>query len=162
MIDSTLKKIYAEHTGKVSDKWSLYLEEYDRIFKEYRQKSLNMLEVGVHNGGSLEIWAKYFHNGQHFVGSDINPECSKLLFDDARITVVIGDINSDKTQKDIKSIVSSFDIIIDDGSHISSDIVKKFAKYFPLLNDEGLFVVEDLHCSYLEEFEGGLFILILH
>jgi len=30
----TLAELYAEHEGKVTDKWSLYLEEYDRIFNE--------------------------------------------------------------------------------------------------------------------------------
>ena len=62
MNDKTLKQIYVEHTGKVSDKWSIYLSEYDRILSEYRHKPLCMLEIGIQNGGSLEIWSKYFTN----------------------------------------------------------------------------------------------------
>jgi hypothetical protein len=157
MIDKTLKQLYTEHTGKISDKWSIYLAEYDRIFSDYRHKSICMLEIGTQNGGSLEIWAKYFLHAQHFVGSDINPDCAKLAFDDARINVVVADANTDEAQRRILGIVSSFDIIIDDGSHRSSDIVKTFARYFPMLVDGGVFVVEDLHCSYWKEFEGGLF-----
>jgi len=49
------------------------------------------------------------------------------------------------------------DIVIDDGSHRSSDIARTFARYFPHIEDGGVFIAEDLHCSYWQEFEGGLF-----
>ncbi len=49
------------------------------------------------------------------------------------------------------------DIIIDDGSHLSEDIIKSFLYYFPKLEDNGIFIVEDLHCSYWQPFQGGLF-----
>lgn len=157
MTTKTLEQIYAEHTGKVSDKWTIYLSEYERIFSQYRHKPLCLLEIGSQNGGGLEILAKYFQQGCHFVGADININCAKLVFDDARIRVVVGDATTDKVQEEIQGIVSSFEIIIDDGSHRSSDIVKTFARYFPMLLDGGVFIIEDLHCSYWSEFEGGLF-----
>jgi hypothetical protein len=47
--------------------------------------------------------------------------------------------------------------VIDDGSHRSGDIIKSFVNYFPHLADNGVYVIEDLHCSYWENFEGGLF-----
>lgn len=153
----TLAELYAEHEGKVTDKWSLYLEEYDRIFNEYRAKPINMLEIGIQNGGSLEIWPRYFPNGEKFVGCDINPDCSLLRYKDPRITLVIGDANSDSTQEVIFQHSREFDIVIDDGSHLSGDIVKSFVKYFPKIIDGGIFVAEDLHCSYWQGYEGGLF-----
>ncbi|HEX9872458.1 MAG TPA: hypothetical protein VGC99_28455, partial [Candidatus Tectomicrobia bacterium] len=48
----TLEQLYAEHSGKVSDKWSSYLTEYGRIFADYRHKPIRLLEIGVQNGGS--------------------------------------------------------------------------------------------------------------
>lgn len=27
----------------------------------------------------------------------------------------------------------------------------------PLVNDEGIYIIEDLHCSYWQNFEGGLY-----
>jgi len=153
----SLNQLYSEHEGKISDKWSLYLAEYDRIFTEYRNKPISMLEVGIQNGGSLEIWAKYFSHGEKFVGCDINSDCSLLQYNDPRIAVVIGDVNSDSVRDEILQHCQEYDIVIDDGSHISSDIIKTFAKYFPNIMDGGVFVAEDLHCSYWEGFEGGLF-----
>ncbi len=157
MSEQSLYQLYAEHIGKVSDKWSIYLAEYDRLFSSYRHKPISMLEIGIQNGGSLEIWSKYFSDIQTIIGCDINPDCSHLSYDDPNISVVVGDANTETTQRKILQRNSSFDIIIDDGSHTSSDIIKSFAAYFPILSNEGIFVVEDLHCSYWKEFEGGLF-----
>jgi hypothetical protein len=157
MNKKTLEYLYKEHSGKISDKWSIYLVEYNRIFADYKNKPITLLEIGVQNGGSLEIWSKFFANGQKFIGCDINPDCARLVYEDPRITVVVGDANSDVTQSTVLQYAQVFDVIIDDGSHLSSDIIESFAKYFPHLADGGVFVAEDLHCSYWAEFEGGLF-----
>lgn len=153
----SLLELYGEHQGKVSDKWSIYLAEYDRLFSVFREQPVRMLEIGIQNGGSLEIWSKYFPNAQILVGCDINPDCAKLAYDDPRIQLVIGDANTDAVENEILSHSTNFDLIIDDGSHTSSDIAKSFARYFRYLNEGGLFVAEDLHCSYWREFEGGLY-----
>lgn len=157
MSNKTLAELYSEHKGKVSDKWSIYLSEYNRIFNDYREEPVKMLEIGVQNGGSLEIWSKYFQRGEKFIGCDINPDCSILKFDDKRISLVVGDANVDSVQAEILEHSSEFNIVIDDGSHLSSDIVESFARYFPKIVDGGVFVAEDLHCSYWQEYEGGLF-----
>ena len=74
----SLFELYREHQGKVSDKWSIYLSEYDRLFSIYRDQPIRMLEIGVQNGGSLEIWSKYFPDAHVLVGCDINPDCAKF------------------------------------------------------------------------------------
>ena len=153
----SVKQLYDNHQGKVSDKWLLYLEEYDRLFLPYRENAVNFLEIGVQNGGSLEIWAKYFGTGKNIVGCDVNATCAGLKYDDPRIQVVVGDINSDVTEKAIKSFADAYDIVIDDGSHRSGDIVRSFCRYFRLLKHGGLYVVEDLSCSYWQKYEGGLY-----
>lgn len=153
----TLLDLYKSHTGKVSDKWALYLREYDRLFAPYREQTISLLEIGIQNGGSLEIWSHYFPNAQKFVGCDINPDCAKLAYEDPRISVIVGDATTAETQAQVLAQSTSFDLIIEDGSHTSSDIVKAFARYFPALKTGGLFVAEDLHCSYWQDYEGGIF-----
>ncbi|VTU21374.1 Demethylmacrocin O-methyltransferase [Variovorax sp. PBS-H4] len=153
----TLRQLYSDHENKTSDKWSLYLDAYDDIFCNYRDRRVRLLEIGIQNGGSLEIWSKYFFNSKLLVGCDINESCRSLKYDDERIHVVIGDANNDAIQKNILACSEQYDIILDDGSHQSRDIVSSFARYFPCLTDDGLYVVEDLHCSYWEAFGGGLF-----
>lgn len=152
-----LLSLYEKHKGKVSDKWSIYLREYDRLLSEFKSLPISFMEIGVQNGGSLEIWAKYFKNAKNIIGCDINEKCSDLVFDDSRVAIIIGDACQDSTKKRILDKASDFDIIIEDGSHTSSDIVKTFAMYFSNLNYGGVFIFEDLHCSYWQEFEGGLY-----
>ena len=155
-MSQTLTVLAKSHRGKFSDKWSSYLSAYDRILAEYKHRSIRLLEIGVQNGGSLELWARYFPNATHLVGCDINPTCAELKFDDPRIGLVIGDANTDAVQAEILGRCDRFDVIIDDGSHTSPDIVKSFARYFGALATGGVFIIEDLHCSYWQEFDGGL------
>jgi glycosyltransferase involved in cell wall biosynthesis/predicted nucleic acid-binding Zn-ribbon protein len=153
----SLAEIHSAHAGKVSDKWALYLEEYQRILEAFRNLKIRLLEIGVQNGGSLEIWSKYFESGEKFVGCDILKECGDLVFDDQRIQLVVGDITYPETFSEIAVHSNSYNIIIDDGSHHSGDIIKAFALYFPLLSKDGLYIIEDLHCSYWNEYNGGLY-----
>jgi cephalosporin hydroxylase len=157
MEQKPLKQLCLENTGKVFDKWEIYLSEYDRIFTEYRERPVNLLEIGIQNGGSLEIWSKYFPLAHKLVGCDIDAKCGLLEYEDPRIAVVIGDANTDVAQAQILDHVSTFQIVIDDGSHRSGDIIRSFCRYFPYLSDGGVFIAEDLHCSYWREAQGGLF-----
>jgi hypothetical protein len=152
----TLKSLFQSHDGKVSDKWDCYLARYEEKFAPYRDRSVSLLEIGIQNGGSLEVWSKYFLDARALIGCDINSKCGLLTFDSPRINVVIGDVNEASVRQEILGRCSSFDIIIDDGSHQSRDIVRTFGHLFPRLNDGGLYVIEDLHCSYWQEFGGGV------
>jgi cephalosporin hydroxylase len=144
----TVSGLYAEHHGYVSDKWASYLPVYDRWFSCYQDAPVNLLEVGVQNGGSLQIWAKYFANAKKIVGCDINPDCAQLTYDDPRMALVIGDVKAATVRQQIMKYAELYDIIIDDGSHKNADIVKTFQYFYPRLAPGGIYVVEDLHCSY--------------
>ena len=157
MRNQSLETMFAGRKGKLSDKWSLYLSEYARLFKEFRNKKISLLEIGIQNGGSLEVWSEYFERAKILIGCDINPDCANLNFHDPRIRVIVGDANSSEVKSELYQASAEYDIIIDDGSHKSSDIVKSFVLYFPALAMGGIYIVEDLHCSYWREFEGGLF-----
>ncbi len=156
MEDPSIDALHRNKTGKVSDKWESYLGYYDMLFAPIHNNPITFLEIGVQNGGSLETWANYFKYGQHFVGCDVNPKCGALNYDDPRISVVVGDINAAASYNAIRAISPDFDIVVDDGSHISSDIIKAFLNYFPLVKPGGLYVVEDTHTLYDDEYGGGI------
>lgn len=152
-----LKELYQEHQGKSSDKWDIYLETYHDILSGKQESLKNLLEIGVQNGGSLDIWSKYFPNAANIVGCDINPDCARLEYANKTIKVVIGNSSTPEITNRITEISPTYDLIIDDGSHNSSDIIKSFLLYFPVLEKDGIYIVEDLHCSYWQEWEGGLY-----
>ncbi|MFO1281589.1 MAG: class I SAM-dependent methyltransferase [Burkholderiales bacterium] len=152
----TLDQIHREKTGKISDKWASYLPYYDRLFSEMRNSPITFLEIGVQNGGSLETWATYFANAIGIVGCDIDPRCGHLEFDDSRIKVVVGDANEAATLTRINELAKSFDIIVDDGSHRSHDIINCFLGFFRSLKPGGLYIVEDAHALYWPGWGGGI------
>lgn len=156
-INKTLTDLYQEKSGKVSLKWELYLKEYDRVLAEYQDSSVNILEIGVQNGGSLEAWSQYFKNAQSIVGVDIDQKCQSLVYSDDRIQVIIGDCCQQNVLEKITRQAAIFDLVFDDGSHQSADIIKAFLLYFPKLSVDGIYIIEDLHCSYWSNYEGGLF-----
>ena len=152
----SLKDLYKNHSGKVSDKWSIYLNEYDDKLRKYQELPINFFEIGILNGGSLEIFSKYFAKAELILGCDIDAKCNELHYDQMNIKVIIGDVNEEKIKNQIIKY-SEFDIIIDDGSHNSDDIVRSFCNYFNYLKDDGLYIIEDLHCSYHQQHRGGIF-----
>ena len=151
-----IKDLYQNHSGKVSDKWHIYLDKYEEKLSYYQKLPVKLFEIGILNGGSLEIFSKYFLNAELILGCDIDPNCKKLDYEESNIKVIIGDVNSDVIKKEVIKH-SKFDIILDDGSHNSNDVVGAFCNYFNYLKDDGLFIIEDLHCSYWREHRGGLF-----
>lgn len=42
----SLVELYRKHAGKVSDKWISYLHIYEKIFEEFRDRRINILEIG--------------------------------------------------------------------------------------------------------------------
>lgn len=144
------------HKGKYSDKWSSYLEIYWNLFDPIRNNEADLLEIGIQNGGSLEIWAKLFPNAKSLIGFDVHPKCKDLKFSDPRIKVFVEDASDPKSGELIKQVSSNLGVVIDDGSHISKDIIRSFLIFFPQLKPGGLYVIEDLHASYWSEWQGGV------
>ncbi len=147
---------FKNQSGFNSDKWQSYFSVYDLYFTKFKNKNINLLEVGVQNGGSLEVWANYFKYAKNIIGSDMDCDCKKLRFKSKKIKLVIGDINKVDTRKKITASCDGFDIIIDDGSHKSQDINNTFLNLYPHLKPGGTYLIEDLHCSYWKNFGGGL------
>jgi len=150
-----LPELFLSHQGKLSDKWEHYLSIYDaelRVFIE-RGQPVTLLEIGVQNGGSLEVWARYLPPGSKIIGVDIDPNVAALSFSD-NIEIHILDAGNEKQLRDVLGS-RSFDIIVDDGSHRSGDIIATFRALFGNLSEDGVYLIEDLHASYWGSHEGG-------
>src|SRR6476469_2066160 len=48
------------HQGKTIHKWAHYFPIYERHFAPWQNRSLVFWEVGVYEGGSLQMWQRYF------------------------------------------------------------------------------------------------------
>ena len=104
-----------------------FIELYDFFLKDFKDKKINILEIGVDNGDSLRVWSEYFTQAS-ICGIDI----VKKDFTIPRVNILCGDQTDPKFLNSIIKEYKKFDIIIDDGSHISKDIIFTF-KHFPRL-----------------------------
>lgn len=150
-----LENFFYNQSDKLIHKWDTYFGAYDKYFSKYTNKPIKILEIGVFKGGSLQMWKNYFGPQAKIVGMDINPECKILQEDQIEIFIADqGNIN------DLKSLIKNhgnFDIIIDDGSHVNKHQIDTFDFLFEYLNLGGIYLVEDTHTSYWDEYgyEGG-------
>ncbi|MDR3568442.1 MAG: hypothetical protein P4L43_10480 [Syntrophobacteraceae bacterium] len=152
---SLSKLALASGTDKYSHHYTKY---YQHHFGLLRKKKLNILEIGIGGyddpragGSSLRMWGIYFPNSNIF-GIDIN---DKTYHDEHRIKTFRGSqIDKDFLIKVIKEI-GTVDIIIDDGSHYNDHVITTFKILFPLMNINGIYVVEDLQTSYWDDFVAG-------
>ena len=151
-----LTKLAIKHN---TDKWGshFYTPHYHAHFMHLRTQPVRVLEIGVggyndpNSGGeSLHMWEEYFPNG-HIVGVDIH---EKSALEDARIKIYQGSQDDAPFLNKVNCEAGPFDIIIDDGSHINKHIIQSFEVLFPLLKENGIYVVEDLQTSYWGEFGG--------
>ncbi len=145
----TYKEIFDSQRNFNSDKWEHYFDIYDHLLGKFYESKVNYLEIGVQNGGSLEIAKKLFASDSLIIGMDIDPNCKHLEGKVAN-QIIIGSQVDDATLSKVSEF-SPFDIIIDDGSHIQSHMIVTFFKLFPLLSQNGIYIIEDTHTNYSPE-----------
>ena len=123
-----------------------YTRQYDTLFKEYRTKPIKFLEIGVFNGGSIKAFREALQYSTCILGIDIDNRCKHFEEVEKNIFVEIGDATNADFIEQINKTYGSFDVILDDGSHRNEDVIKSFELLFPLLNDNGVYIVEDTTC----------------
>jgi hypothetical protein len=151
-----LERLFYRHDGRIAQKWHHYLEIYERHFEPLRaaMPAVRVLELGVSRGGSLQLWRKYFGPAARIVGVDIDPVCAERA--DSDVCVIIGDQTDPVTlQSAVEQLGGGVDLVIDDGSHVGRHQIASFEYLFPRLSERGLYVCEDIHCSYWPSHEGG-------
>ena len=126
------------------NKWHHYFDIYEQHFSKFRGKNPVIVEVGVQNGGSIEMWNDYFKGECTIYGIDIDPACSRFEKEFSNVKIFIGDQSDSTFLNFIKTQVSSINIFIDDGSHFSRHIIKTFEALYPIISGGGVYLIEDL------------------
>ena len=154
MDKNTLRDIFYQHDGRLIHKWDQYFDIYEHYFEKYKGKEINILEIGISHGGSIQLWRKYFGEKINLFAIDFNPECQQ--FEDDRTKVFIGSQTDTQFLDRVISTLPVMDVIIDDGGHTMQQQIVSFEKLFMTLKEGGLYLVEDTHTSYWHAFHGGL------
>ena len=147
-----------------------YSPIYYEFFKEIKETSNHILEIGVGSheimdplcgdqyiiGASLFAWKDFFENSLIF-GLDTDPSC---IFETDRIQCIYADQSNPKSlEKAINQIRKNlaipsiyFNIILDDGSHVVSDMLTSFNTLGKYVSPGGFYIIEDIQEKDLDIF----------
>jgi predicted O-methyltransferase YrrM len=151
-----LDEIAIEVNTDESSKVHNYCNKYEKWLPFNRIDEITILEIGVQTGSSLLLWKEFYPNST-VVGIDIDQRCKLHEDPEKKIFVGIGS----QIDLDFLSAIcekwGTFDMILDDGSHINSQVIASFNKLFHSVKPGGVYIVEDCCTSYWEDdgFGGG-------
>jgi len=118
-----------------------YLSEvYNKLFDQCRNKTLNILEIGVQEGYSILLWADYFTKSS-ILGVELEVNKVKIPFTGTNYNIILADAYCEST---IGGFNEKFDIIIDDGPHSLGSQLFCVNVYSKLLNPGGILIIEDI------------------
>ena len=149
-----VKKLF-DNSKLKSSKYEKYFNVYTKLFSNYIGKEIIFVEIGIDDGGSLEVWKNFFGDKAKIIGIDINPLCKQFENLNENIEVIIGDQSSQTFWKNFFLNYGKVDIILDDGGHTNKQQIITASEVIPNINDNGLLLVEDTHSSYLKNFNSS-------
>jgi len=143
----TLKEIFARignHSGVdigCNDKDGIhtYVDTYDKLFLPF-QKGCSFMEIGLALGDSIDLFDEYFDNSE-IVGVDIS-----VVFAPKKYKNDVAILEADATKANFLKIIEfkTFDIIVDDGSHMTQDQLDTFNLLKGKMNKGGIYIIEDI------------------
>ena len=117
-----------------------YIEVYENILEPYKNTANNVLEIGVMEGGSIELWSKYFTKATVY-GIDINFTNDKCNLKDLHNVKLI---NMNAYSVEAANTLPNFDIVIDDGPHTLESMLVFASVYANKLEPNGIWILEDV------------------
>jgi hypothetical protein len=127
-----------------------YGHTYGALFRRFKYRPIKLLEIGIGGndrrlgGESLNAWQAYFPFAR-IIGCDIE---DKRKLATPRTAIYRLDQSSREQLEELCRKEQPFDIIIDDGSHLSKHQLLSFMVLFPSLSPRGLYIIEDVQTSY--------------
>ncbi|HEX4113705.1 MAG TPA: class I SAM-dependent methyltransferase [Stellaceae bacterium] len=145
---------FLNNSGRGIHKWKHYFPAYERHFARYIDRPMVFVEIGCGAGGSLQMWKRYLGPHAQIVGLDIRPKCA--AFSEDQIAIRVGDQANEAFLASVLEEFGAPNIVLDDGSHRMSDVMASFAFFYRRMAPDGVYMVEDLHTAYWDEYGGGL------
>lgn len=134
-----------------------YTRVYEQYFERHRFDALLIFELGIggyqypdRGGESLKLWHGYFPNAR-IVGIDYYP---KEGLERERVTIVHGSQDDPELMARLVAEHGQPDVIIDDASHDCPLTIRSFEILFPHLKPGGLYLCEDVHTSFWNDYHG--------
>ncbi len=123
--------------------YSKYYEKHLNIFKN---KNIKILEIGSYSGASAASFVKYFPQSKVYC-LDINLTNFNIVSKNIKVFGLDvskkGMVDNFLRKINISRNSNFFDIIIDDGSHKLSDMLKAINIFYKIVKPNGFYILED-------------------
>lgn len=143
LVLNNLQIVLNKYNTKKNSKYNNYGKYYDKYLNNYINKEIHYLEIGILKDESLYAMKEYFNNAKVIVGIDRNPYSITLEQKQNNIFIEIGKQNNEIFLNKVNNKYNNFDIIIDNCHGELDDILVSFNTLFPLLNDKGVYIIEN-------------------
>jgi cephalosporin hydroxylase len=120
---------------------------YRRLLAGLDREPASILEIGVKGGGSTACWKALFP-GASVVGVDIKLRrwLTRQPSEDG-VVYLQGDQTDVARLEEIATRYGPFDLVIDDGSHVTDHVAGTLRCLLPHVRPGGVYVIEDTHSS---------------
>jgi cephalosporin hydroxylase len=130
---------------------------YRRLLTGFEREPTSILEIGVKGGGSTAFWKALFPRAT-VVGVDIKLKRWLTPKPSADGVVYLeGDQTDTAKLEEIAVRYGPFDLVIDDGSHVSDHQAGTLRCLLPHVRPGGAYVIEDIHPSMTKFGHTGTF-----
>ena len=121
-----------------------YDKIYDFFLKNMYEKEGSILEIGIAASNSLKVWLELFPNA-YIYGIDIGVEKQGNKYE-----IFKKDQSKEGDLLEVEEKIKDKNLffINDDGSHIPEHQLLTFNTFFPLLEEGGVYIIEDIETSY--------------
>ena len=151
-LTNDLQKYFHTMAKRPIHKWSNYFDIYEAHLGAFRGTKVNLLEIGIYGGGSLQMWKWYFGQKAKIYGIDID---ESKIFEEVKIKTFQCDVGDRDQLKEVIGRMPTLDIVIDDGGHTMEQQIAAFEVIYPAISSNGIYICEDTHTSFFEEYGGG-------
>jgi hypothetical protein len=130
---------------------------YCAEFTPRKNESIRIMEIGVLNGESINLWNKYFENAMEIAGVDINITNQAKGLIEQNDKVILENENAYSMFYVHTLFDNNFDYIIDDGPHTLQSQNQFIELYYAKIKKGGKLIIEDIQSkSDLESIEQRL------
>ena len=127
-----------------------YTDTYYQLFANEKYEYQDILEIGVQSGASHLMWEEFFPNATIY-GIDLGTDPLYKNVSNDRIKILLADQTDKGTILEyFKNI--TFNVVIDDGSHLSKHHQQSFRFLWPKVKSGGYYIIEDLATCYDRRF----------
>jgi hypothetical protein len=142
---SLLELVDNDHTDK--NTVHSYLPLYQKLLEHKKHTAKNVLEVGIHRGGSIKLWNDFFTNATvHALDiMAIGEDCTDIQNKERIVLYTLTDAyNVEFFTKNFLLKNIKCDFMLDDGPHTLESMQQFIRLYSQIMTDDGILIIEDV------------------